>query len=131
MKHINIIMTVLALLTISCNAQKPSQNIPEMEYGDCTKTVNEILFFPNNIIDMIYNAETNEYVIEYDDADVFDYEMIYDDTVSYITIECTKEDFLYYVQKCSDIQDTYKPDSKFYIEEVVDDKSFRFFLRRY
>lgn len=77
----------MALAMAGCHSQKPSPDIPEMEYGDCT--ADYTTFYLDGIIDMIYAPDENAYFIEYCDPDCFDQEAVGD----FITILVCKDYF--------------------------------------
>lgn len=141
------IIALMCIFCTSCNAQTSVNNIPSTGYYDASGEMFDeeldcdgaILFSPVNIIDFIYHAQDNEYVIEYDDADVFDPDnMLFNKSCGcyFIEIYCDSNlffDYLVYYSTLTNKDDEFHDYSNEYFieEEYLTDGTMYYKLVRY
>lgn len=86
------LILILSCFCCSCNAQNPSSNIPEMEYGDATSEIFYETLYSNNVIDFIYDVREGYFIEYYDHGFIFEEELTNDED-RLIILECSKPNF--------------------------------------
>ena len=132
------IITIMCFLCTSCNAQPSPTNIPVMEYNDASGedfdvTDNYLPLYADGVVDFIYCAQDEEYIIEYNDDDIFDIDNLPQQPITcvssdtqYVKIFCSEEYFFEYLNWYSQYNRTndefFAANDTFYIKEVYLDE---------
>ena len=127
-----VMLVIVTSCCAGCNAQPNTNNIKESYFdasGEHFDVERGIPFYADGVIDFLYCTQDGEFIIEYADDDIFDYDNLPktltccpdDEEIKYITIFCSEEIFFDYLNWYSSIdrhhEEFYAASDKYVIVE--------------